>query len=99
LRPQLQVREYRNTPARRRFETLNVSEIRRLMELAIDAGLRTNEFSPLLLRAYGAMAAEFGFELWSRDQTRLRVRRGCGRSVEQGPFLLERDASETRRDP
>ena len=68
-------------PAQRRFETLNLSEIRRLMELAIDAGLSTNEFSPQLLRAYGALAAEFGFELWSRDQARRQVRRACGRSV------------------
>jgi hypothetical protein len=77
----------------RRFETLNVSEIRHLMELTIDAGFRANEFNPKLLRAYGALAAEFGFELWSRDQARLRARRACGRAVSHGLFFGEGDVA------
>jgi hypothetical protein len=83
---------YRNMPARR-FETLNVSEIRRLMELTIDAAFRAHEFNPQLLRAYGALAAEFGFELWSRDQARLRARRACGRAVSHGLFFVEGDVA------
>src|SRR5438105_12180651 len=51
-----------NMPNQRRFHTLEVAEIRRLLELAIEAGLHAHDFSPRLLRAYGAMAAEFGFE-------------------------------------
>jgi hypothetical protein len=68
----------------RPFETLEVDEIRRLMDLAVEAGLRAHDFSPRLLQAYGALAAEFGFELWSREQTRLEIRRACGRPVRQG---------------
>lgn len=68
-------------PAQRPFAALDVSEIRRLMDLAIEAGLCADDFSPRLLRAYGALVAEFGFELWSREQARLRIRRACGRSV------------------
>jgi hypothetical protein len=68
----------------RPFETLEVEEIRRLLELAVEAGLHADDFSPRLLKAYGALAAEFGFELWAREQTRLRIRRACGRSVSQG---------------
>jgi hypothetical protein len=64
--------------AHRPFETLDCEEIRRLMALAIEAGIRTEEFSPMLVRAYGALAAEFGYELWSREQARLAIRRACG---------------------
>jgi hypothetical protein len=67
--------------ARRPFEALDLLEIKRLMELAIEAGLRTADFSPLLVRAYGALAAEFGFELWSREQAGLQLRHACGRSA------------------
>ncbi len=70
--------------AQRRFGMLNASEIRRLMELAIEAGLRMDDLSPSLLRAYGALAAEFGFELWSREQARFQARRSCGRAVSYG---------------
>ena len=71
-------------PGQRRFETLEVAEIRRLMELAVEAGLRADVFNRRLLKAYGALAAEFGFELWSREQARLRIRRACGRPVSDG---------------
>jgi hypothetical protein len=71
-------------PSQRRFGMLDASEIRHLMELAIEAGLRMDDLSPSLLRAYGALAAEFGFELWSREQARLQARRSCGRPVNQG---------------
>jgi len=74
----------KNMSARRPFESLDVLEIRRLLELAIEAGLHTADFSPLLLRAYGALAAEFGFELWSREQACLQIRHACGRSAGQG---------------
>lgn len=68
--------------AQRRFETLDVTEIRDLMQLAIEAVLHTGaDFNPLLVRAYGALAAEFSFELWSREQARLKLRRACGRSM------------------
>jgi len=67
----------------RPFETLEIAEIRRLMALAVEAGLRADDFSPRLLRAYGALAAEFGFELWSREQARREIRRVCGRPVGQ----------------
>jgi len=71
----------------RRFDALEVAEIRRLMELAIEAGLHAHDFSPRLLRAYGAMAAEFGFELWSREQARRVFHRDCGRSLTHGPVI------------
>lgn len=71
-------------PSQRPFETLQVEEIRRLLELAVEAGLHADDFSPRLVRAYGALAAEFGFELWAREQARLKIRRACGRSVSQG---------------
>jgi hypothetical protein len=71
----------------RPFETLDVAEIRRLMDLAIEAGLRADDFSPRLVRAYGALAAEIGFELWFREQARLQFRRACGRPVGPGPLL------------
>jgi hypothetical protein len=69
------------------LEMLSICEIRRLMELAIEAGLRTYEFDPQLVSAFGALAAELAFELWSRDQARLRVRRKCGRKVGRESFL------------
>jgi hypothetical protein len=63
------------------LETLNIAEIRRLMQLAIEAGLRTHEFDPRLMDAFGALAAELGFALWCREQARVEVRRKCGRTV------------------
>jgi hypothetical protein len=69
------------------------------MELAIEAGLHADEFGPRFLRACGALAAEFGFELWSRDQARLQVRRACGRSVGDGLFFVEGDTINTRTAP
>ena len=61
--------------AQRRFETLDVTEIRHLMQLAIEAVLHTGDgFNPVLARAYGELAAEFSFELWSREQALKRVR-------------------------
>jgi hypothetical protein len=87
---------YRNMAAQRRFGTLNASEIKRLMDLAIEAGLRMDDVSPSLLRAYGALAAEFGFELWSREQARLEARRSCGRAVNCGAtpsFVLRVEGS------
>jgi len=79
-------------PAQRPFETLNAGEITRLMQLAIEAGIRTEEFSQLLVRAYGALAAEFGFELWFRDQVRHQARRECGRSLGHVGTLARRRA-------
>ena len=73
--------------AQRPFKMLDVSEISRLMELAIEVGLRAYEFSPQLVKAFGVLAAEFGFELWSREQARLEVRRECGRQAGHGPIL------------
>jgi hypothetical protein len=74
-------------PVQRPFEMLNAEEISRLMELAIEAGLRTDNLSPVVLRACGALAAQLGFELWFRDQARLKVRRECGRSFRDGHSL------------
>lgn len=73
--------------AQRPFKMLDVSEISRLMELAIEVGLRAYEFNPQLVKAFGALAAEFGFELWSREQARLAVRRECGRPAGHGRIL------------
>jgi hypothetical protein len=74
----------RNMAFQHRLETLNMAEIRRLMELAIEAGLRTHEFDPQLVRALGTLAAELGFELWCREQARLLVRSKCGRTMGHG---------------
>ena len=57
----------------RRFETLHLAEIRHLMKLVVEAGLRTTDFNPSLPNAYGQLAAELAFELWSRRQPRAHV--------------------------
>jgi len=67
----------------RRFETLRLAEIRHLINLVVEAGLRTSDFNPSLPipslptpslpTAYGQLAAELAFELWSRQQARPRV--------------------------
>jgi hypothetical protein len=69
-------------PAARLFETLKVEEIKRLLELAIEAGTHTDKVTPRLQRAYAALAAQVSFELWSREQVRLHARRACGRAVD-----------------
>ena len=60
---------------KRRLETVGISELNRLMQLAIEAGLRAHGFSAKLLEAYGAFAAECHFELWSRQRARPNFRR------------------------
>ena len=57
-----------------RLKTLSISEINRLMQLAIEAGLRAHGFSTKLLEAYGVFAAECHFELWSRQRASQNVR-------------------------
>jgi hypothetical protein len=74
-------------PTQHPLETLNVSEIRRLMELTIEAGLRTYEFNPRLVNAFAALAAELSFELWSREQIRRELRRQCGRTTSHERLL------------
>jgi hypothetical protein len=71
------------------LKMLSIGEIRRLMELAIEAGLHTYELNPRLMSAFGELAAELGFELWSREQARLQVRRKCGRRVGRESFLRQ----------
>jgi hypothetical protein len=66
-------------PSRRPFESLDTADITRLLQLAIEAGLLAHDVTPRLLRAYGALAAEFGFELWWRQKARVQVRGACGR--------------------
>jgi hypothetical protein len=60
----------RNMAVKFRLDTLGISELNRLMQLAIEAGLRTHGFSARLLEAYGAFAAECHFEMWSRQRAR-----------------------------
>jgi hypothetical protein len=57
----------------RRFETLRLAEIRHLMTLVVEAGVRGTGFNPSLPTAYGQLAAELAFELWSRQQAQPRV--------------------------
>jgi hypothetical protein len=54
------------------------------MELAIAEGLRTHEVNPRIVKLFGVLAADVGFELWSREQARVDVRRECGRSADGG---------------
>jgi hypothetical protein len=76
-------------PARRPLETLDIPELMHLLELAIEAGLHVDVGTPVLSRAYGTLAAECRFELWSRQQAGARARHVCGRSLDNAPLARD----------
>lgn len=54
--------------ARRHLELLEVKELQRLMQLALEAACFARGFGERLVAAYHGLAAECAFELWWRDQ-------------------------------
>jgi hypothetical protein len=61
------------------FGELSVSELQQIMKLTFEEALCADEMEPWLARLYGTLAADVGFELWSREQARIEQRRECGR--------------------
>jgi hypothetical protein len=53
---------------RRHLELLEVKELNRLMELAVEAACFACGFGQRLVAAYHGLAAECAFELWWRDR-------------------------------
>jgi hypothetical protein len=52
------------------IEKLDLSELRRLMRLSLEASQHCPALHQELLHEYAALAARCGFELWSRLQAR-----------------------------
>jgi hypothetical protein len=65
----------------RPLKQLALDELQQLMQLAIEAAAFARVFSQRVVESHMALAAECGFELWSRAEERARARRSCGRSV------------------
>jgi hypothetical protein len=65
----------------RRFATLDIQEIRHLLQLTMDVGVQAATAPRAISSALGALAAEFSFELWSREKDRRESRYACGRAV------------------
>ena len=68
-------------PARLPFAALSVAELQRIMKLVFDAGLDAPEMEAWRASLFGMLAADVGFELWSREQARIEQRRECWRLV------------------